>query len=146
MFQVLTYSKYSTTWIVNYYYIIYYIITKSYYYCALFIQRWQSVSLGPPGLSPHRSVPKSWRNNLRALWVAPPDLEFGEWHWGKKQLLSFFILISQLIKGSKEKFFIKPNFRRKYQTSSSGQKFFSKKCIFPCCLLSIELSTWFQGF
>ena len=38
------------------------------------------------------------------------------------------MLISQLIKGSKEKFFfIKPNFRRKYQTSSSGQKFFSKK-------------------
>ena len=30
------------------------------------------------------------------------------------------MLISQLIKGSKEKFFIKPNFRRKYQTSSSG--------------------------
>ena len=25
------------------------------------------------------------------------------------------MLISQLIKGSKEKFFIKPNFRRKYQ-------------------------------
>ena len=39
------------------------------------------------------------------------------------------IVISQLIKGSKEKFFIKPNFRRKYQTSSSGQKFFGKKCL-----------------
>ena len=38
------------------------------------------------------------------------------------------MLISQLIKGSKEKIFIKPNFRRKYQTSSSGQKFFGKKC------------------
>ena len=38
------------------------------------------------------------------------------------------MLISQVIKGSKEKFFIKQNFRRKYQTSSSGQKFFGKKC------------------
>ena len=40
------------------------------------------------------------------------------------------MLISQLIKGSKENFFIKPNFRRKYQTSSSGQKFFGKKKTF----------------
>ena len=37
------------------------------------------------------------------------------------------ILISQLIKGSKKKFFIKPNFRRKYQTSSSGLNFFWQK-------------------
>ena len=37
-------------------------------------------------------------------------------------------LISQLIKGCKEKFFIKPNFRQKNKTSSSGQKFFGKKC------------------
>ena len=37
------------------------------------------------------------------------------------------MLISQLIKGSKEKFFIKPNFCWKYRTSSSGQKFFGKK-------------------
>ena len=37
------------------------------------------------------------------------------------------VLISQLIKGSKEKFFIKPNFRRKYQMSSSGQKFFFRQ-------------------
>ena len=42
--------------------------------------------------------------------------------------VAFELLISQLIKGSKEKFFIKPNFRQKYQTSSSGQKFFGKKC------------------
>ena len=39
-------------------------------------------------------------------------------------------MISQLIKGGKEKFFIKPNFRQKYQTSSSGQKFFSKNAFF----------------
>ena len=37
------------------------------------------------------------------------------------------MLISQLIKRSK-KFFIKLNFRRKYQMSSSGRKFFGKKC------------------
>ena len=41
-------------------------------------------------------------------------------------------MISQLIKGSKEKFFIKPNFRRKYQTSS-GQKFIGKKLTINFC-------------
>ena len=69
-------------------------------------------------------------------------------------------LISQLIKGNKEKFFsFKPYFRRKYQTSFSGAKVFRLKMLIsvwyfrrkfclnkktsPCCLLSIDLSISF---
>ena len=53
------------------------------------------------------------------------------------------MLINQLIKGSKEKFFIKQNFRRKYQASSSGQKFFGKKKHFLPKNFSPEKDVWY---
>ena len=60
---------------------------------------------------------------FHGLWFSFCEVFLSLFFCNKKYIL----LISQLIKGSKEKIFIKPNFRQKYQTSSSGQKFFGKK-------------------
>ena len=71
------------------------------------------------------------------------------------------ILISQMIKGCKEKFFINQIFNKNIRRLHQGKKFFGKKKKMlqkkkkkkkkkkktsPCSLLSFDLSTWFQGF
>ena len=47
-----------------------------------------------------------------------------------KQTLHYLIATPNYAFKKHSFFFIKPNFQRKYQTFSSGQKFFGKKCIF----------------